>query len=82
MRVLHWMVVVGATNLAVAPAAAQNYDPRYPVCLQTWHDKGTIIINCSYTSMEQCRATASGLSAMCLENPYWRGLTGQNSQRR
>ena len=34
MRVPGWMMLAGATMLAVAPASAQRYDPRYPVCLQ------------------------------------------------
>lgn len=81
MRLLYLMLLAGAAILAVAPAMAQRYDPRYPVCLQSWHDKGLVVIDCSYTSIDQCRMTASGLSAMCLENPYWRGLPIQNPQR-
>lgn len=54
-----------------APARAQAYDPRYPVCMQVYG--GSLIggyIDCSFTSMEQCRASASGRSASCLVNPY------------
>lgn len=82
MRVLYWVLLTGVVFLAVAPAMAQRYDPRYPVCLQSWHQHGLVVINCSYTSIDQCRMTASGLSATCLENPYWRGWPNQNSQRR
>jgi hypothetical protein len=71
MRVQGWMMLAGATLLAVAPASAQRYDPRYPVCLQTWEWGGGTNINCGFTSLDQCRATASGLSAMCYANPYW-----------
>jgi Protein of unknown function (DUF3551) len=71
MRVLGWMMLAGATMLAVAPASAQRYDPRYPVCLQVWEWGGSNYMNCSFTSWGQCQATASGLSAMCLNNPYW-----------
>ena len=81
MRMLHWLILAGATMLAIAPAAAQRYDPRYPVCLQSWHVRGLTIIDCSYASIEQCRATASGLAAMCLENPYWQGSPGRSSRR-
>ncbi|MCP3466451.1 MULTISPECIES: DUF3551 domain-containing protein [unclassified Bradyrhizobium] len=70
MRTLRWTVVVVATILAGAPATAQRYDPHYPVCLQKWGQTGAIAIDCSYTSLEQCRATASGLSATCYANPY------------
>ncbi|MBR0824070.1 DUF3551 domain-containing protein [Bradyrhizobium manausense] len=82
MRMLYWMILAEATILVVVPATALRYDPRYPVCLQSWHKRGLIIVDCSYTSMDQCRMTASGLSAMCLENPYWRGSPGHNSRRR
>jgi hypothetical protein len=71
MRVQGWMMLAGATLLAVAPALAQRYDPRYPVCLQTWEWGGGTNINCGFTSLDQCRATASGLSGMCYANPYW-----------
>jgi Protein of unknown function (DUF3551) len=68
---LRWMMLAGATILSVAPATAQRYDPAYPVCLQRWGQAGSTAIDCSYTSLDQCRATASGLSATCYANPYW-----------
>src|SRR6266567_1322960 len=71
MRMLRWIILVVATILAVAPATAQRYDPRYPVCLQKWGESGFTAIDCSYTSLEQCRMTASGRSATCYANPYW-----------
>jgi uncharacterized protein DUF3551 len=54
------------------PAQAQAYDPRYPVCMKRYQGPfGSEWIDCSYTSLPQCRATASGLPAMCVENPYF-----------
>jgi len=70
MRLLRWIILTSATILVVAPATAQRYDPRYPVCLQKWGEAGAIGIDCSFTSLEQCKATASGLSASCFANPY------------
>ena len=29
------------------------------------------MLSCSYSSMEQCQATAAGLPATCVENPYF-----------
>ncbi|WFU42090.1 DUF3551 domain-containing protein [Bradyrhizobium sp. CB82] len=78
---LHLLILTGATMLAIAPAAAQRYDPRYPVCLQSWHARGLTVIDCSYVSIAQCRATASGLAAMCQENPYWQGSPGRSSRQ-
>ena len=68
MRMFCWLVL--AVMLPVAPAAAQRYDPNYPVCMQAWTRDGNTI-NCSFTSWDQCRAMTSGFSAMCLDNPYW-----------
>ena len=71
MRMLRRIILVVTTILAVAPATAQRYDPRYPVCFQKWGEGGFTAIDCSYTSLDQCRMTASGRSAMCYANPYW-----------
>ncbi|MVT74387.1 DUF3551 domain-containing protein [Bradyrhizobium cajani] len=65
--------VVAAIMALVAPAAAEPLDPRYPVCLQKWEWGGSSRTYCSYLSWEDCRASAMGLSAMCLANPYWSG---------
>jgi hypothetical protein len=55
--------------LAAAPAAAQTYDPRYPVCIEVFTVDGSTI-DCSFTSMAQCTATAIGQAAQCYANPY------------
>lgn len=71
MRVLRWMILGGAFFLTAAPAMAQTYGSGAPVCLQRWQWGGSTYFDCSYVSWNQCRAAASGLAAMCLENPYW-----------
>lgn len=54
---------------ATAPAAAQTYGSRFPVCL---HVYGPITYyECNYTSLPQCNATASGRAAQCVLNPYF-----------
>jgi hypothetical protein len=73
MRCLSFLILAGATMLAAAPAMAQRYDPRYPVCLERWEWGGSIYYDCAYTAWDQCRAASAGLSAMCVENPYWAG---------
>ena len=70
MRLLAWTTLTIATMLAAAPARAQTYDPGYPVCLQTYGIDGGYI-ECSFTSLAQCSASASGRSAQCLTNPYF-----------
>jgi Protein of unknown function (DUF3551) len=56
--------------LVAAPACAQTYDPNYPVCLQTYGIEGGYI-DCGFTSLAQCAASASGRAAQCLTNPYF-----------
>ena len=71
MRVLAWSAL--ALTLLLVPAHAQTYDPRYPVCMKLYAGSmdGGEWIDCSYTSLPQCRATASGRPAMCELNPYF-----------
>lgn len=61
-------------GLAAAPSQAQTFDPRYPVCLHVYSGSsggGGDWYDCSFTSLPQCRATASGQSATCDLNPYY-----------
>jgi hypothetical protein len=51
---------------AVGAVPAQAYD--YPVCLRVY---GPASYNeCSYTSIAQCKATASGRAAECYPNAF------------
>jgi hypothetical protein len=77
MRVLAWMIVgIAVTSISTA-SQAQTYDPNYPVCIQAYGIGGTHI-DCSYTSLSQCQASASGLAAQCFANPNF----AARSQRR
>lgn len=70
MRVLVSVILtVGAIHVA-APSAAQTYDPNYPICLQIYGRDGSYVA-CGYTSMDQCRSSASGRAAQCIINPYY-----------
>jgi len=69
---MRWMVrfvVTAATIWGAAPVWSQTYDPRYPVCMQTYGPFSGI--DCSYTSMANCRLLAQGRAAQCLANPYF-----------
>ena len=81
MRTLAGLIVTLAMMLAAPSARAQTYDPAWPVCMQVY-SKGANFITCGYTSLEQCRATASGRSAMCMLNPYYAGAGGERPRRR
>ena len=72
------MRALASTTMAVLfilaagpPARAQTYDPNYPVCIQVVQGFGGTYIDCSFTSIAQCAATASGRGATCLINPFF-----------
>ena len=68
-----------ATLFVAADAGAQTYDPNYPVCMHVYTGGGGGgfggggggYFDCSFTSLPQCRATASGRAATCDINPYY-----------
>ena len=70
------------TMVLVAPAQAQTYDPRYPVCLQVYQGFIDYYFECAYISMPQCQMSASGRAASCVINPYYGGPKGKRSKKR
>jgi len=67
--ILAALTVTGLTALATAPAEAVG--TRYPFCIQG--DEYPGLSNCTFTSYEQCQATASGRTLSCIANPYFVG---------
>jgi hypothetical protein len=57
---------------AGSPAQAQTYDPNYPVCMHVI-GLGSDYYNCSFTTLAQCAASASGRPARCDANPFYGG---------
>jgi hypothetical protein len=80
MRTLTRPVLALAMTLAAASAQAQTYDPNYPVCLQTFGRNGGYFA-CGYTSMAQCRLSASARAAQCVINPYFAGANPGRARR-
>jgi hypothetical protein len=70
MRAPALMMLWIGTILAAATARAQTYDPNFPICLQSCA-LGGCKIECDYTTLAQCNATASGRAAQCYTNPYF-----------
>ena len=60
------MLCCAASLIGALPAAARDY----PYCIMGC-DFGAG--DCSFTSYQQCQATASGREAYCAENPYFSG---------
>jgi uncharacterized protein DUF3551 len=81
MRILA-LAILAIGMVSIGPAGAQTYDPAYPVCLHVYRAN---YYECSYTSLPQCNATASGRAAQCVINPYFAGaqdLVGYRRHRR
>lgn len=69
MRILALTILAAGSLFAAAPSHAQTFGPGYPVCL---HVYGPVsYYECSYTSLPQCNASASGRAAQCVVNPYF-----------
>jgi hypothetical protein len=74
------MIVLGAM-LATAPASAQTYgNAAFPVCMQVFGLNPSI--DCSYSSIEQCRPLAVGRAAQCIANPYYAHAPAQTVRSR
>ena len=67
--ILVLLVAGGLAAIGFAPAAAVG--TRYPFCIQGEEQPG--LSNCTFTSYEQCQATASGRFLSCIANPYYAG---------
>jgi hypothetical protein len=66
MRIPDVAILIIAAILTAPPARAQTYGGGSPVCLRWAHS-----YDCSYSSMSQCNASASGRTAECFINPYF-----------
>jgi uncharacterized protein DUF3551 len=64
------LVLLTASGMAVLGGApAEAVGTRYPFCIQGDDQPG--LSNCTFTSYEQCQATASGRMLWCVANPYF-----------
>lgn len=65
-----FLAVLTACGLAAIGAApAEAFGTRYPFCLQG--DEYPGLSYCTFTSYEQCQASASGRILQCIANPYY-----------
>ena len=65
--ILALLTAGGFAALGAMPAEAVG--TRYPFCIQGDEQPG--LSNCTFTSYEQCQATASGRFLYCVANPYF-----------
>lgn len=67
------------TLLIQAPANALPYDP-YPWCANYGGDASGAS-NCGFLTLEQCRATVSGIGGFCEHNQFYNPRPGATRQR-
>ncbi|WP_448029906.1 DUF3551 domain-containing protein [Bradyrhizobium liaoningense] len=69
--------------ISFVPTQAQTYDP-HAVCMKVYEGSlgGGEWIDCSYTSLPQCQASALGRAAMCVINPYFAQALPRGGYRR
>ena len=73
MRLAPSIALALAMLLVALPSQAQTYAPGYPVCMKVYSGSisgGGEWNDCSFTSMNQCQASASARAATCMINPY------------
>jgi len=63
MRLLA-LAIFAIGTVSIGPAAAQRFDPAYPVCLHEY-GRGANYYECAYTTLPQCNVSASGRYALC-----------------
>jgi Protein of unknown function (DUF3551) len=80
MRILAVAILTIGTVSVARPAQAQKYDPAFPVCMYVIEWGGSPHYNCSFTTMDQCRASASGRGLTCDPNPYYVGATASRGR--
>ena len=83
MRTLALTIFTMGIVLAAGDTRAQTYDPAFPVCMFVVKIDGGYY-DCSYYTMAQCAASASGRGLQCDPNPYYAGATasvGRNGRR-
>ena len=76
--ILAGIAAAGFASWGTAPAQAVG--AAYPFCIQG--DEYPGLSNCTFTSYEQCQATASGRFLTCIQNPYFNPEAGLRSSRR
>ena len=80
MRILALAILTIVAVWTGGPVRAQTYNPGFPVCLHVY-DLGANYIECAYSSLAQCAASASGRAAECMVNPFFAGAQERGGPR-
>ena len=73
-----WLALIAASTMSAfaMPAAAREF----PYCIKGC-DFGAGAGDCSFSSLAQCQATASGRDATCDANPYFNAKVDMQTDR-
>ncbi|WP_436216287.1 DUF3551 domain-containing protein [Bradyrhizobium sp. LjRoot220] len=63
------LFAAGLLTINHAPASAQTGISQYPFCMQGQDNPGWS--GCSFNTLAACQASASGLEAECITNPWY-----------
>ena len=81
MRAMALTILTMGMVLAAGQAKAQTYDPAFPVCMHIIPWGGGGYDDCTYYTMSQCAASASGRAAQCNPNPFYAGATASRTKQ-
>jgi len=81
IRILAALTVALPVTLSNAPANALPYDP-YPWCADYSAGNGGGGTNCGFLTIEQCRATVSGIGGFCVPNQFYNPGPGHTRSAR
>ena len=68
------------TALTITGATQSSADGNAAVCAQTYGKSDGLA--CNFVNYEQCRASVSGISGSCIDNPYFRGTNQVQPSRK
>jgi uncharacterized protein DUF3551 len=72
-----WLALMAAGAVSIATPAAAG---EFPYCIKGC-DFGAGAGDCSFSSLAQCQATASGRDASCAANPYFNARADMQPDR-
>ena len=75
-----WQALIAAGAVSVAAVAMPAAARELPYCIRGC-DFGAGAGDCSFSSLAQCQATASGRDASCAANPYFNAKADMQSDR-
>jgi len=80
---MRYIVVIGIAAIAslTALATPARSEIEYPWCAQ-YSGRGGGGRNCGFSTIEQCRATVSGIGGFCEPNLFYPGSSSDTSQRK